>query len=178
MEKTDSGTEKEKGGEGIMLKEITETKGVRFIRIKNPTESDNKYSFILLQNPNNIKQSDLRDNMSLFECDEKGIWHEILRSAKLEREYQAWQEETRKNEEEQKCKERLAALEHKRWVLWSKHIAQTAIIPKEQLEYWIKMWIPYNQLTEEQKEYSRAWAEQIIKAMSKQGTALTNPTII
>lgn len=81
------------------LEESGETKGARFIRIKNPTESDSEYGSILLQNPNNIKQSDLRDNMSLFECDEKGIWHEILRSAKLEREYQEWQEEVRKKVE-------------------------------------------------------------------------------
>lgn len=79
---------------------------------------------------------------------------------------------------EKELLERFAILEHKRWVIWSKDIAQTATIPEERLEYWRKMWVPYNQLTAEQKEYSRGWAKQIIKAMDKHGTAFTDPTII
>lgn len=74
--------------------------------------------------------------------------------------------------------ERLATLEHKRWVLWTENILQTELLTNKRLEEWKRLQVPYNQLTEEQKEYSRAWAEQIIKAMSKHGTALTDPTII
>ena len=79
---------------------------------------------------------------------------------------------------EEELLERLATLEHKRWMMWSKDVAQTAVIPSQRLECWIKMWVPYNQLTEEQKGYSRAWARELIRAMNKHGTAFTDPTIL
>ena len=86
--------------------------------------------------------------------------------------------EVNKLDEKEELLEKFAVLEHKRWVISIKDIAATATIPKERLECWRKMWVPYNQLTEEQKEYSRSWAREIIRAMGKHGTALTDPTII
>ena len=61
--------------------------------------------------------------------------------------------------------ERLAELEHKQWIAWSKNIAETENISKERLERWKKLWIPYLELTEEQKDQDRDWA---LKAIQKE----------
>ena len=71
----------------------------KIISISTPTKEDIDYARKLLQNPENIKQSDLRDNMVVREYNEKGEIVDTLRSAKLEREYQEWQEEVRKKVE-------------------------------------------------------------------------------
>jgi len=63
--------------------------------------------------------------------------------------------------------EMLAELEHKQWREWSQNIAKTENISEERLNRWAKMWIPYEVLTEEQKEQDRVWARktmQILKA--------------
>lgn len=115
MEKADSGTEKEKGGERIMsgattemkiteydpliIEKFVDSKQPIFITVTNATKDDIEYINKLLKNPNNIKQADLRDNMCLIKPDKDRGWCVILRSAKLEREYQDWQEEVRKKVE-------------------------------------------------------------------------------
>jgi len=58
--------------------------------------------------------------------------------------------------------EKLAALEHEQWMAWSKDIVKTESIRYGRLERWQKLWIPYEQLTEEQKEQDRVWARKVI----------------
>ena len=59
--------------------------------------------------------------------------------------------------------ERLADLEHKQWMNWSKNIAETESISLERFNRWQQLWIDYNDLTEEQKEQDRVWAVHSVK---------------
>ncbi len=61
--------------------------------------------------------------------------------------------------------EKLAELEHIQWIEWSKNIASTEVISQERLERWKKLWIPYNELTEEQKEQDRIYARKILEIL-------------
>ena len=61
-----------------------------------------------------------------------------------------------------KMLEKSAALEHEQWIQWSKEIAATEIISPERLARWKTLWVPYDQLTEEQKEQDREWARKSI----------------
>lgn len=70
-----------------------------FIQIDNPSKDDIEYARRISSDIDNIEQSDLRDGMQIIEISEEGT-HTILRSAKLEREYQAWQEEVRRKSDE------------------------------------------------------------------------------
>jgi hypothetical protein len=59
--------------------------------------------------------------------------------------------------------EALAELEHEQWIFWSRNIADTETITEQRLERWKKLWIPYQQLTEEQKAADRLWAGKVLK---------------
>ena len=61
--------------------------------------------------------------------------------------------------------EPLSELEHKQWIYWSKSIANRGEISAETLKRWQKCWIPYSELTEEQKEYDRIWARKVLKTL-------------
>ena len=55
--------------------------------------------------------------------------------------------------------ERLAELEHNQWIMWSKAIAKEENLSPERIERWKKLWIPYDFLSENQKEQDRQWAK-------------------
>lgn len=59
--------------------------------------------------------------------------------------------------------EALAELEHEQLIFWSRNIAETETITEQRLERWKKLWVPYRQLTEEQKASDRLWAEKVLK---------------
>ena len=58
--------------------------------------------------------------------------------------------------------ERLAALEHERWIAWSKGVARTECLSAERLWRWHKLWKPYAELTEVEKGKDREWAEKVL----------------
>ena len=64
--------------------------------------------------------------------------------------------------EKDELRERLAELEHEQWMAWSKHLAETEQLNPERLASWKPMWVPYAQLTEEQKEQDREWADKVL----------------
>ena len=59
--------------------------------------------------------------------------------------------------------ERVAALEHEQWMAWSKNVAETETISGDRLERWTRLWIPYEELSEEMRERDRVWARKAIK---------------
>jgi hypothetical protein len=63
--------------------------------------------------------------------------------------------------------EDLAELEHEQWIFWSKDIASKEKLSPERLERWKKLWIPYKDLTEEQKEQDRVWARKVLEVQYK-----------
>lgn len=68
--------------------------------------------------------------------------------------------------------ERLAEIEHDQWISWTKAI-QRRVTPKER-ERWRKLWKPYSQLTEEEKDKDRAWAKKVMKTVKSGGTEFSN----
>jgi len=64
-------------------------------------------------------------------------------------------------------REKLASLEHDQWIEWSKTLAQKETLSQDRLNRWSKLWIPYDQLTEEQKDADRVWADKILRLIHK-----------
>lgn len=57
----------------------------------------------------------------------------------------------------------LAELEHKQWMEWSQNLAASEKLSKERIERWKKLWIPYQELSEQSKEQDRVWARRAIR---------------
>ena len=66
-----------------------------------------------------------------------------------------------------KILEDLAALEHDQWVQWAKDIAETEDITPERVEKWKKLFVPYSELSEEDKDKDREWAVKVLKIIAK-----------
>ena len=62
--------------------------------------------------------------------------------------------------------EKLAKLEHEQWVKWSQSIAEEEHISPERLERWKKLWVPYEQLDDKDKESGRVRASDILDAVT------------
>lgn len=62
-------------------------------------------------------------------------------------------------------REKLAELEHDQWIAWSKNIAETENITPARRQRWEKLWIPYNMLTEAQKDQDREWADKVLASI-------------
>ncbi len=60
--------------------------------------------------------------------------------------------------------EKLAELEHEQWVEWSKELVRSEMrLSFARIERWKKLWVPYSELTEEQKEQDRVYARKVIE---------------
>jgi hypothetical protein len=62
--------------------------------------------------------------------------------------------------------ERLAEVEHVQWMHWSQAVAGE--VSPECRARWSLCWVPYAELTEEEKEKDRAWARKVLAAMQAQ----------
>jgi hypothetical protein len=64
--------------------------------------------------------------------------------------------------------EKLAALEHRQWVLWSKELVLSGeTISQKRLSRWKRLWItPYSDLPEDMKEQDRVWARIALEIIS------------
>lgn len=77
--------------------------------------------------------------------------------------------------------EELSALEHEQWEHWSKTIIDQTLgaqktpfdhlsVSKaihEKHQRWLAFWKPYDELSEEIKEYDRIWARKVLKIIAK-----------
>ena len=59
--------------------------------------------------------------------------------------------------------ERLAHVEHEQWTAWSRSVASD--VSPERLQAWQRLWIPYEELSDEQKERDRHWARRALAAL-------------
>lgn len=66
-------------------------------------------------------------------------------------------------------RERLAELEHEQWIAWSKDIARTEKINPRRLDHWEKLWRPYSELTETEKNLDREWADKAMNILEVVG---------
>lgn len=58
--------------------------------------------------------------------------------------------------------EELAELEHEQWIAWSKELSKHQYISQVRQERWKKLWKPYSELTEEEKEQDRVYARKLL----------------
>ncbi len=64
--------------------------------------------------------------------------------------------------------EKLAELEHEQWMKWAKDILKTENITEERVKRWKEeSFKPYKDLTEEQKDMDREWAEKVYNIMTR-----------
>ncbi len=74
---------------------------------------------------------------------------------------------TAKNQDEDLIEE-LAELEHKQWWDWAKDILKSEDITEERAKRWKEnSFKPYKDLSEEQKDMDREWAEKVLKIVKK-----------
>ena len=59
--------------------------------------------------------------------------------------------------------EKLAELEHEQWMVWSQDIASKELLSNERRERWRKLWIPFQELSEEMKDRDRKWAKKVLE---------------
>jgi hypothetical protein len=59
--------------------------------------------------------------------------------------------------------ERLSRIEHDQWTTWSRSVA--AEVSPERLSVWQASWVPYDALSDEQKELDRQWARRVLAAI-------------
>lgn len=64
-------------------------------------------------------------------------------------------------------REQLAELEHAQWTDWSKELAATEEIDPVRRARWKKLWRPYAELTEEEKDHDRKYADYVIALVRK-----------
>jgi len=64
---------------------------------------------------------------------------------------------------EQKLRERLAELEHDQWLSWIQSVTRHGI----HWEKWMESMKPYSELTEEQKDKDREWADKVLKIVAE-----------
>ncbi len=62
--------------------------------------------------------------------------------------------------------EKLADLEHKQWVEWSKAVADE--VSEDRKKRWEKYWVPYSELSESVKEQDRVYARKILKIIKEE----------
>ena len=73
---------------------------------------------------------------------------------------------------QEEIREEIAELEHKQWVAWSKSLAKAEHLDYDRLERWMKLWIPYAELTEEQKDQDRIWADKSLNRLHLKGVVI------
>ena len=63
--------------------------------------------------------------------------------------------------------EALAALEHRQWMHWTRHVAATHDIPATHREKWEANWMPYSALDDDTKEMDRRWAREALAIITE-----------
>ena len=63
------------------------------------------------------------------------------------------------------ARESLAEIEHDQWIAWSRDIAATDKITPARIARWSKLWRPYAELTEAEKDQDREWADKVLAAL-------------
>jgi len=77
------------------------------------------------------------------------------------------QEQESKNDEEDLIEE-LASLEHDQWISWAKDIIKNEDISPELAARWKKLFVPYDELSEEEKDKDRKWAKKVMNFIDKE----------
>ncbi len=76
---------------------------------------------------------------------------------------------------QEQLREALAALEHEQWCEWSHNLAETEHLSPERLSSWAKRWVPYSELSEEDKELDRIYADQVLELIARARSSSEQP---
>ena len=63
--------------------------------------------------------------------------------------------------------EKLAELEHKQWMYWSKAMASTEKLSVARLRRWKDLWRPYKDLPAKIRTQDRKWAKRVLKIVEE-----------
>lgn len=63
--------------------------------------------------------------------------------------------------------EKLAEVEHNQWVEWSKSMVRNENVTKETLNRWLNLWVPYSELTEDEKNSDRRYARKVLDIINE-----------
>ena len=63
--------------------------------------------------------------------------------------------------------EALSEVEHKQWMVLTSAIADTEKISPERLARWKESWVPYEELTEDNKDFDRTFALSVINVLKR-----------
>jgi len=69
---------------------------------------------------------------------------------------------TRMEQHDEEVREELAELEHNQWLAWSSDISSKEVISDKRRKRWGKLWRPYSELTEKEKDQDRVWADRVL----------------
>ena len=70
--------------------------------------------------------------------------------------------------------EQLAELEHEQWMAWTKAVIDKMswnVSRESRYQYeemWEPNWVPYSELSEDQKEKDREWARKVLEVITQQ----------
>lgn len=64
--------------------------------------------------------------------------------------------------EDENLLEKLADLEHQQWEKWARTVLEQEKISKDRKARWQSYFVPYDQLTDEVKEYDREYARKVL----------------
>jgi hypothetical protein len=72
--------------------------------------------------------------------------------------------------------ESIADIEHRQWESWAKNIVKTEKISPERVKRWEKLFVPYGELSEEEKDKDREWARKVIKIVRREKLSSNDPS--
>lgn len=57
--------------------------------------------------------------------------------------------------------EKISEIEHEQWIKWTQTLEKTEKLSADRIKRWKEYQVPYEELTEDVKEYDRKWARKI-----------------
>lgn len=64
--------------------------------------------------------------------------------------------------------EKLAELEHEKWQDWARHILSEEAVSTQRVQRWARLFVPYEQLPEKEKEKDRVLARKVLKIIEEE----------
>lgn len=72
-------------------------------------------------------------------------------------------------------RDRLAKLEHQQWMYWTEYLMENHDLPEELEEKWEAKHIPYEELSEEEKDKDRKWGDKVLDELQEFVQGLEDP---
>lgn len=69
---------------------------------------------------------------------------------------------------EDKIIEKLAELEHIKWMEWARHMLSEEVITTQRVQRWARLFVPYKDLSEGDKEKDRVLARRVLRLLKEE----------